>query len=88
MWRVLFVLYAGVFLNITAGGKNSSDDHQALVELYQEFQKFRRPVVIDGVPDYSPPAIQAKEKGLESFRKLSMPGTWALPTKPFLRSGK
>jgi hypothetical protein len=37
--------------------------------MYQEFQKFRRPEIIEGVPDYNPAAIQAKEKGLESFRQ-------------------
>ena len=69
MWRVLFVLYVGVFLNIVAFGKSSDDGHQALVKLYQEFQKFRRPEIIEGVPDYNPVAIQAKEKGLKSFWK-------------------
>lgn len=69
MWRVLFVLCVGVFLNIAVFGQSSDDSYQALVKMYQEFQKFRRPVVIDGVPDYSPAAIQAKEKGLESFRQ-------------------
>jgi len=69
MWRILFILCLGVFLNVSAQEQNINDGHQALVKLYQEFQKFRRAGVIDGVPDYSPAAIQAKEKGLESFRK-------------------
>jgi hypothetical protein len=69
MLRALFVLFAGVFLNIASMGLDSNDGHQALVELYQKFQKFRRPEIIDGVPDYSPAAIQAKKKGLTTFQK-------------------
>jgi len=69
VWRILFVLYVGVFLNIVAFGQSSDDGHQALVKMYQEFQKIRRHVVIDGVPDYSPAAIHAKEKDLKSFQQ-------------------
>ncbi len=69
MWRVLFVLYVGVFLNIVAFSQSSDDAHQALLKLYQEFVKFRRAEVIEGIPDYSPAVIYAKEKGLESFRQ-------------------
>jgi hypothetical protein len=69
MWRILFVLFLGVILNVSTYGQNTNDGHEALVKLYQEFQNFRRPAVMDGVPNYSPAAIQAKEKGLETFRK-------------------
>jgi hypothetical protein len=68
VWRVLFVLYAVVFLNIGAFGQSSSDGHEKLAKLYQEFEKFRRPKVIEGVLDYSQAAIQTKKKGLASFR--------------------
>jgi hypothetical protein len=67
--RLLWVFFAGIVLNIGAFGQDSSDGHTALLNLYQEFQKFRRVEAIDGVPDYSPGAIQARKKGLESFRQ-------------------
>jgi dipeptidyl aminopeptidase/acylaminoacyl peptidase len=69
MGRTLFVLYASVFLNVMAYSQESSNGHSALIDLYREFLKFRRPEVIDGVPDYSPASIQEKEKGLATFRK-------------------
>jgi hypothetical protein len=65
---VFFVLYASLFLGVAAFGQNADDSYQELLKLYQEFNEFRRPEVVDGVPDYSPVAIQAKKRGLESFR--------------------
>jgi hypothetical protein len=67
--HVFFVLYAGIILNTAAIAQNSSSGHLALVKLYQDFQEFCRPEIIDGVPDYSRAAIQTREKGLENFRK-------------------
>jgi hypothetical protein len=69
MGRILLVLFVAIFLNLAAIGQDSGGGYQELVRLYQEFQKFRRPAMIDGVPDYSPGAMQAKKEGLESFRK-------------------
>ncbi|UCE40193.1 MAG: DUF885 family protein [Candidatus Aminicenantes bacterium] len=69
VWRVLFILCLGFFLNVAAFEQNSNEGYQQLIKLYQEFNKFRRPGGIDGVPDYSQSAIQGKEKGLDSFRK-------------------
>jgi hypothetical protein len=68
-WCILWVLCLGVILNVATHGQSTNDGHQALVKMYKEFQKFRTAEVIDGVPDYSPAAIQAKEKGLESFQQ-------------------
>jgi len=68
-WCILWVLCLGLILNVATHGQSTNDDHQALVKMYKEFQKFRRAGVIDGVPDYSPAAIRAKEKGLESFQQ-------------------
>jgi hypothetical protein len=65
---VFFVLYASLFLSMAAFGQNVDDSYQELLKLYQEFNKFRRPEVMDGVPDYSPAAVRAKEKGLASLR--------------------
>ncbi len=69
IWVVLFVFYSSVFFSSQAQDSTSNEDHSALVELYKDFLEFRRPAVIDGVPDYSPPAVEAREKGLENFRK-------------------
>ena len=82
--RLLFVLYAGLFLNMAALGQNADKNHRELIRLYQEFDKFRRPEIIQGIPDYSPAAIQAKRKGLESYRiRLSQISCeeWAISQK-------
>lgn len=84
VWLVLFVLHTSLFLNVFTLGQSTDKSHQALVELYQGFQKFRRPGVIGGVPDYSETAIRSKEKGLEVFqdRLLTLsPENWSTSQK-------
>ncbi len=82
--RICFILYAGLCIQIAAFGQASNEGHQVLLRLYQEFQEFRRPTVVEGVPDFSPAAIQARAKGLESFRnRLSTlsPEDWTVSEK-------
>lgn len=82
--RMVFIFCVIVFLNASACNQSESSSYQELVDLYQEFQKFRRPEVIDDVPDYSKATMQAKEKGLADFRKrLSeiSPDNWPVAQK-------
>lgn len=84
IWAVLFVFYSGVFFSSSAQGRTLNEGHSALVELYEEFLEFRRQGIIDGVPDYGPEAMEAKEKGLENFRKrlaCILPEQWTVAQK-------
>jgi len=44
-------------------------DYKQLVVLSREFRQFRRPVVRDGVPDYSPAAMKRQSRGLKAYRR-------------------
>jgi len=43
--------------------------HQDLVGLFDEWRAFERPILHDGVPDYSPAGMGVKTEGLKSFRQ-------------------
>lgn len=84
IWPVLVILSLGVIRDVSAFVQESDGAHKSLLELYKEFQEFRTPKIIDGVPDYSPGALEAKEKGLENFRKSLAdisPEKWAIAQK-------
>ena len=53
LWRSMLVIYMCVSLNLSAYSQSSNEGYQALIKMYQEFLEFRRPEVIDGVPNYS-----------------------------------
>jgi uncharacterized protein (DUF885 family) len=63
------ILVMNSLLSLAMNKSDSEDDFQTLLSLHEEFQEFRRPSLIDGVPDYSLAAIQAKKKDLFTYRK-------------------
>ena len=65
---VIFILILSI-VNIQAAELNPTNDYQALLDLNKEFSEFRRPQMIEGIPDYSRSAMKAKEEGLNTFRK-------------------
>lgn len=84
IWQILAVLALVSSGNVSAVEKSPESGYKSLVKLYREFQEFRRPKIIDGVPDYSAGAIRSRKKGLEVFRKrLSdiSPDGWAVEQK-------
>ncbi len=66
---IFIVLYFSVLFCIPAAEINPTTGYQALLDMNTEFSKFRRPQMIDGIPDYSPAAIQTRTVGLLAFRK-------------------
>ena len=64
----IVAIFMGIFLNVNACGKGSAD-YQALVKLHQEFLAFRKPKIIDGIPDYRKDAIKTLKQGLNDFRQ-------------------
>lgn len=57
-----------IFVYIPATDQKPKTSYQTLLDLHEEFSKFRRPVIVDGIPDYSRAATKSKEKGLKAFR--------------------
>lgn len=85
-WFYLVVVFgAFVFCSIglPAYGQ-SSTSYDDLVKLHQDFLAQRRPAMVEGVPDYTPAAIEARKKALEDFRKrlaaIDASG-WPVPQK-------
>ena len=70
-WRMLVFLIVclSVFVYVPATDQKPTNGYQALLNLHEEFSKFRRPVMVGGIPDYSRAAMKSKEKGLKAFRQ-------------------
>jgi hypothetical protein len=47
--------------------KNSG--YEGLLSLFKEFRLFLRPKITQGIPDYTPPAIEEQKQGLKEFQK-------------------
>ncbi len=47
----------------------SNSNYDELVSLFEEFREFQEPKWVDGAPDYTAPAVEAKRRGLKEFRK-------------------
>jgi len=46
----------------------ASDSYDDLVALFREFRAFQEPQINDGVPDYTPAAMEEKRNGLKGFQ--------------------
>ena len=57
-----------VFLSSVAYGAAPSSNYDDLVALFNEFREFQEPNVDDGVPDYTPAAIESKYSELKIFQ--------------------
>jgi hypothetical protein len=69
MRRLLASLAFGLLLAPAANAQTApAPPFAELVRLAEEFRKFREPTVADGVPDYSPAAINRWQQGLKSLR--------------------
>jgi hypothetical protein len=56
-----------IALLLTCGPAAADDDYAGLVKLFQEFREFAPPAVHDGVPDYTPAAMQEQAERLKGF---------------------
>ena len=76
-----------VFLSIglsTSCAQPPAGSYEDLVTLNDDFLEFRAVSTVDGVPDYSAEAMQAREDGIPEFRRrLSSidPEGWTIPQK-------
>ena len=53
-----------------------------LLTFYKEFRAFQKPKIVNGVPDYTPAAMAAQQKELETYKKRLAaidPSAWPIP---------
>ncbi len=73
VWIVLvsIILVAGMATAVPmrkAGSKKAASYDQ-LVALFKEWREFQKPMIADGIPDYSPAAMKEQMKKLPDFQK-------------------
>ena len=54
---------------LAPGGRAQSAGYPALVQLYAEWRQIQRPPLVEGVPDYSPPALEQQRRRLAKMRE-------------------
>lgn len=62
----------------------SSGDYQDLVDLFKEFREYQKPGLVDGIPDYTPQAMDEQYRRLPEFwEKLKAvdSSSWSLPQR-------
>ncbi len=68
----LVIIAAALFISCTRQDNSAetfvSSSNDDLVSLFHEFREFERPAVTNGLPDYSPAAMQGQHKGLRTFQ--------------------
>jgi len=52
---------------MTVGGKTGG--YEALVALFRDWREFQKPRLVDGVPDYTAPAVARQRRELETYRR-------------------
>jgi hypothetical protein len=50
-----------------AGAERGAGSYEGLLALWREFREFQKPRLVDGVPDYSAPAMAAQRNALPAF---------------------
>jgi hypothetical protein len=68
----------------SAAAQTSSRAYEDLVRLFEDWRVFQRPAQVDGIPDYTPPAMAAQHAGLTDYRgRLAAidPSGWRIPEK-------
>jgi hypothetical protein len=61
-----------------------STDYQDLIRLFQEFRAYQKPIIVDGVPDYTEAAMTKQYARLPEFwKKFNQidPSGWTVPEK-------
>ncbi len=64
LWVLIFFPLA-----LTGEAQTQTDGYQELLELFKEFREFQKPVMHNGVPDYTPKAMREQREELKGFQK-------------------
>jgi hypothetical protein len=86
--EILLGLPACLFVAAALAGGGAAVDppkssrYEDLLALFAEWRAFQQPKLVDGVPDYTPPAMAAQRRDLEAYRKKLAaidPSGWPIP---------
>lgn len=69
VWLLIFTLGAALSSVGRPAAVSGGKDYEELVKLFREFREFQKPKVRDGVPDYTPAAMEAQRGELKEFQK-------------------
>jgi len=75
-------LITGVLAGGGAAPASPAGGYAELLTFYKEFRAFQKPKIVDGVPDYTPAAMAAQQKELETYKKRLAaidPASWPIP---------
>lgn len=65
----LLVVVAGCARTEAPVNEVQSSKYEDLVRLFEEWRDFQKPKLIEGVPDYSPPAMELQQKELLAYQR-------------------
>ncbi|NKB88418.1 MAG: DUF885 family protein [Acidobacteria bacterium] len=74
----------GLLAAPASGAATLPEDYAALLNLFEDWREFEAPTLVDGVPDYSPVAMDSKRRDLpELMARLDAmdPTGWPLPQR-------
>lgn len=70
MKNIQLIIIAICFLIGCQGvSDNLAADYDELVSLFNEFREYQKPVLVDGIPDYSEGTMKAKLEGVRAFQQ-------------------
>ena len=78
---LLAAAFSGADVRDASGGPARSIRYEDLVSLFAGWRSFQKPKLVDGVPDYSAPAMAAQHRELVDWqRRLAAidPGSWPI----------
>lgn len=65
----LFVIFAIVFANAAGFETTTGGRYEDLVRLFDAWREFQKPRLVDGIPDYSAPAMAAQHRELADYQR-------------------
>jgi len=74
---ISLLVFAGLLFPIPAAAQN----HQDLIQLFDDWRDFERPVFVDGVPDYAADAMSRQHEQLENWQDRLIdldPARWSI----------
>ena len=70
MKNIQLIIIALCFLIGCQGvSDNLAADYDELVSLFNEFREYQKPILVDGIPDYSEGTMKAKLEGVRAFQQ-------------------
>lgn len=69
---IAFILFAGSSCQFSLEGRaatSAGDQYEDLVALFKQFRQLQKPVMVDGIPDYTPRAMRKQRRQLRVLRR-------------------